>query len=170
LHYLLVESKRMSDHEFKAERINLDGSDIVASLLRRDTPVRFKAHGPSMNPTLRDGDLVQVIPPQIRRLRRGAIVLFQQHGRLTLHRLIGFAGSRPSRLLVCGDASVAGYETTAREHILGIAVWVKQGGRQRDLFGPSARLRGLLRYYARPLRRFLIQVRRGFSHGPTSTN
>jgi signal peptidase I len=64
--------------------------DRIVSLLEQDTPATFRASGPSMNPTIRDGEPVRVRPFQAGDLRPGALLLYRKNRRLVLHRLIRF--------------------------------------------------------------------------------
>jgi hypothetical protein len=48
-----------------------DSLQIIETLLRQQTPVAFQAHGPSMNPTIRDGDRIRVLPLSVATLNTG---------------------------------------------------------------------------------------------------
>ena len=130
---------------------------LVSRLLEQDTPVGFRAGGPSMTPTLRDGDRVRVRPLASGDLRRGAICLYRKNGRLVLHRLV----RKNEMLFFCGDAALEGLEAVDSGDVLGIATMVERAGKSVALDTPFARRRGLLRYRLRPLRRRLIQTLKG---------
>lgn len=127
---------------------------IIASLLEQNTPVRFRAGGPSMTPTLRDGDSVRVRPLVSGDPRRGAICLYRKTGRLVLHRLV----RKNKTLFFCGDAALEGLERVESGDLLGVATDVQRTGRTVALDTRRARLLGRLRYGMRPLRRLLIQT------------
>jgi len=128
--------------------------NIAISLLEQNTPVCFNAGGPSMVPTLRDGEPVQVHPIQPEALREGAILLYRKHGRLILHRLIR-RNRKSNELLLVGDAALRGQDRVSAEEIIGVATAVQRRGRSLPLNTKTARLRGMLRYGARPLRRLI---------------
>lgn len=125
---------------------------IVQSLLEQRTPVSFRVEGPSMTPTLRDGDLVEVLPCPAVSLQRGAIVLFAQSGRLTLHRYVGASRAYPM-LRMAGDAALSGMEQVERDKIYGVAATRERNGRRTRMDTRRQRWQGLCRFYARPMRR-----------------
>jgi len=131
----------------------------VAELIAKGHAVRFGVGGPSMGPLLRDGDEVTVHPAAPAALRRGDLVLFRQHGRLTLHRYVG-RGSR-GLLKTAADAAVRGIEVVPPDRLLGVALLRHRDGRTRGLDTLAARARGLARYWLRPLRRWAIRRRFG---------
>lgn len=57
-------------------------------LLKKGQPIRFRAAGNSMHPTLRQGDTLIVEPCNPTLLAVGDIVLFKDAGRLFAHRII----------------------------------------------------------------------------------
>ena len=61
--------------------------ELCSALLRRGRSVRFRVHGESMKPNLRDGDLATVAPALPHDLRHGDIALTQNDSRLLLHRV-----------------------------------------------------------------------------------
>jgi hypothetical protein len=125
---------------------------IVLSLLRDNTPVSFAAHGPSMNPTVRDGETVQVQPIRPAHLRPGAILLYPHNGRLVLHRLVRIDRGT-GRCLLTGDATLSGTESVSANTVEGVAQWVQRGGKVLRLDSRRARLLGRTRFALRPLRR-----------------
>jgi hypothetical protein len=99
--------------------------------------------GPSMNPSLRAGDLLTVAPCGDRGVRRGDVVIFRPPGedRLIAHRIVLTAGNK---LLARGDNNNRADPWILRpEDILGRVVLVERRGRPRALRGgPSGDLRG----------------------------
>jgi hypothetical protein len=79
----------------KAEKIATENMEQPAlfpraaeGLLRNGQPIRFKAAGNSMHPTIRQGDTLIVEPCNPTLLAVGDIVLFKDAGRLFAHRII----------------------------------------------------------------------------------
>lgn len=133
--------------------------DIISALLQQHTPISFKAFGPSMHPTIRDGESVVVQPLPSGAIHRGNVILYQIHGRLTLHRYV-FNEKRTNRAFTVGDAAVAGGDWVSAADILGVANSVRRNGRVRRLDTRCARWAGLLRFALRPLRRVAVAVYR----------
>lgn len=138
---------------------------IVAALLLQRTPISFKAFGPSMHPTIRDGETVVVQPLPSSAIRCGTVILYQIHGRLTLHRYV-FNAKRTNGVFAVGDASVKGGDWVPTADILGVAACVRRDGRVRRLDTRRARWTGLIRYALRPLRRMAVAVHRRLFHSP----
>lgn len=135
-----------------------DAKTIIEQLLRRRTPATFRAGGPSMNPTIRDGESVRIRPLRAGDPRPGAVALYRRHDRLVLHRLLR-RDPATGAFLAAADAAAAGGEWIAEADLLGIAEWVRRAGRVRRLDSPLARRTGLLRHALRPLRRALLHFR-----------
>ena len=133
-------------------------SEIIAALLRQRTPVSFRAGGPSMHPTVRDGEVVAVRPRPPGAIRRGSVVLYQIHGRLVLHRYT-FNDNRTNRLFTVGDAAVDGGEWIPEADVLGLAAGVCRNGKTIRLDTAGRRLAGLVRFALRPGRRALWNFR-----------
>ena len=125
---------------------------VITGLPKQNTPVCFKAGGPSMTPTIRDGDSVRIRPLAPGDLRPGAILLYRKNNRLVLHRLV----RKSEALLFCGDAALDGLEAVDSDDVLGVAVSVDNTA----LDSPAQRFRGMLRYRLRPLLREILKWRK----------
>lgn len=135
-----------------------DSQEIIESLLRQHTAVTFQAFGPSMNPTIRNGENVRVRPVGTRRPRPGSVILCRFCGRLVVHRLIR-NDEATGRCFLAADAALKGGDWVPAVDILGLAESVRRGARECRLDPLPARLAGLLRYVLRPLRRALWNYR-----------
>lgn len=62
--------------------------------MRAGATVKFTAHGNSMSPRIRDGDMVCVRPTQIAEVEQGDIVLAKVKGRWYLHLVSASSGDR----------------------------------------------------------------------------
>lgn len=136
-----------------------DAREIVAALLHQRTGISFRAGGPSMNPTIRDGDVVAVQPAHANAIRRGSVVLYENHGRLVLHRCL-YRDRQTHRMFAVGDAAVQGGDWIPAADVLGAAESARRGNRIRRLDTRRARWAGLLRFALRPLRRAAAAVHR----------
>lgn len=135
-----------------------DPLTIIKELLQQQTPVTFCAGGPSMNPTIRDGDLVRIQPLDNGALPPGSVILYRINGRIALHRFI--LQEATGRCFVAGDAATTGGDWIQSADVLGIAEWVQRGDQKRRLDTRQARWTGRLRYALRPIRRLLVAVYR----------
>lgn len=136
-----------------------DSLHIIETLLRQHTPVAFHAHGPSMNPTIRDGQCIRVLPVSGERLKPGSVILYPSHGRLAVHRLIHRA-TRTAQWFVAADAALRGGDWVPLSDILGVAESVIRDGREVRLDTRRARWAGRLRFYTRPLRSLALAIYR----------
>lgn len=138
-----------------------DAREIVEALLRQHAPVAFQAFGPSMNPTILDGDVVSIHPLDANAVRRGSVVLFRICGRIAVHRVVSI-DKRTQRIFAVGDAAVAGGDWIPADDVLGVAESARRGETVHRMDTRRARWGGLLRFYLRPLRRGAVAVCRAF--------
>ena len=128
---------------------------LSQTLLSSGLGFRFRARGTSMEPEIRDGDLLHVMPVVAEDLRKGDIVLFADGTKFRAHRLI--VVDRVRGLFVTqGDSGSATDGVLCEQRILGKVV-AKQGpvrGQMRTVRLCGIRARG---------RHFVSQVRRSSS-------
>ncbi|MBN1886869.1 MAG: S24/S26 family peptidase [Thermoflexales bacterium] len=116
------------------ERLTLgqaEFADVSAEILARGSALRFTAHGASMTPFIRDGDLLTLEPVEVAALETGDVILCRTTGNgLVAHRLIGRETCTGETLLVVrGDASCGPGERARPEHVLGRVVSIQRGSR-----------------------------------------
>jgi hypothetical protein len=91
---------------------------LCLELLAQGTPIRFRASGSSMAPTIRDGELLHVVP-LAGAVRMGCVVLYECGGRLTAHRV----RRRDGETLVCqGDGWQCRPERVPLSAVRGVVV------------------------------------------------
>jgi hypothetical protein len=98
-------------------------------------PKRMNFIGNSMNPTLKSGDRLKIIPYDRKRIRRGDVVVFIPPGGATkiIHRVISIDSCR---IRTRGDSSSHLDPWVLKpDHIHGRVVWAKRENRQRRVFG-----------------------------------
>ncbi len=133
-------------------------TEAVVALLQRGDTVRFNAEGNSMVPLIPSGSTLIVRPFRITDAKLGAILLFPHGKRLVLHRLVRIE-KQTGTAMFRGDMHQQGYESVVLTHILGTAIMVRlPDGKERPLHTRFVRWTGLLRYHARPLRRFVSRL------------
>lgn len=108
-------------------------------LLEHGASVRFQAHGSSMSPAIRDGEMVYIRETRLARLRSGDIVLVNGDAGLRLHRLT-VADADRDLFITRGDCGEQDDPAVRGGAIMGIAVAkeVQVGGRM-----VRAKLRGV---------------------------
>jgi hypothetical protein len=68
--------------------------NTVTDLLARGVPVRFRARGDSMHPTIRCGEHLRVVPVEAAEVAVGDVVLARHKRGLTAHRVVWIDGAR----------------------------------------------------------------------------
>jgi signal peptidase I len=117
-------------------------SDLSRSLLAQEIGVWFTARGSSMNPTVRDGDRLRVVPVAERDVKQGQIVLLQTPGgRVVAHRIRRIGRESGRRLLTLrGDSLRRDDGVAPCTQVLGRIVAIERGGRTIDLESPFHRV------------------------------
>lgn len=120
--------------------------EVCTGLLSEGYEVRFGASGESMHPTIRDGEMLTVVPVKARRVKRGDIILYRSGRGLTAHRVIRIERTElhERAFILRGDNCTTCDAPVQAAQILGRAVFVERGGREIALKGLRARLRRLL--------------------------
>ena len=108
---------------------------VLEGLLCEGHPVRFRARGGSMHPTIRDGDALVLTPIQPIALQIGDIVLACQAGRPLAHRIVRLTkrNDRPVRVVLRGDALLSCDLPMVPDAIVGRVIAVERNGRRIDL-------------------------------------
>jgi signal peptidase I len=125
--------------------LNTAFAGLCTDLLRDGRVVRFRASGWSMEPAIRDGDVITVEPVEPGEVRTGDVVLFEADRGLTAHRVVaGLTGSRPG-FLVRGSAESLENEVVALEKVLGRVERIERSGAYRRWRATAQHLRNILR-------------------------
>jgi hypothetical protein len=103
--------------------------DTCTDLLGQGRRVRFRAAGPSMEPTIRNGEVIIVSPAAASGLRRGDIAFYRTERGLIAHRVVGLVSSNPRVFRVRGDAPGCSDESVGEQQILGQVVAVERSER-----------------------------------------
>ena len=130
-------------------------SALTTELLAGGHDVRFSVHGPSMHPTIQEGDRVRL--SRLGRIKRGDIVLCRLQRGLILHRLVGVVPGSSTCYRLRADGVGSEEETVAIDQIIGRAVSVERGDQEIHLSGNWAAV--LLRLRQR-LSRWVTSKRR----------
>lgn len=108
-------------------------SDIIDEVLGQGKTARFVATGTSMEPFIRNGELVD-LAPCVGRPKLGQIVLTRSAGgRLLLHRIVRLQGDT---VMTQGDACALADAPVPRAAILGTVVNLPEGGLNLHLLPP----------------------------------
>jgi len=114
---------------------------LAGQLLQNGHGLRFQAGGNSMQPSILDGDILEVLPLDARPVRRGDVLLVEMDGgNVIAHRVIKTGGSkgRPGFLLK-GDSCLQPDGWVSVAQVLGRAVTLERGERKFDLTSPARR-------------------------------
>ena len=133
--------------------------DLCADLLQSGRPVRFRAPGASMHPTIRDGEVVTVVPVPTREIKRGDVLLYQTDRGLTAHRVIRRLPGPKTAFRVRGDAPGSEEERVAANRVLGKVASVERAGRQLPVDGYRGSGFGALVRLARGFRARVVGLR-----------
>ena len=145
--------------------------DLSAEILRQGGSFQFRAHGSSMVPFIRDGDLLTVAPVAPAGLEIGDVVLFRtRRDRLLAHRLV-HKSERGSEwtLEMQGDARLSSDRPVPGERVLGRVVRVQRDGRTYRPDRGSWLLAARLWIRLLPLRRVLARVTSAVTGAALST-
>lgn len=117
-------------------------SRLASEILARGSLLRFRAHGGSMYPFVKNGDIVQVRPVQGSASGLGDVV-FCRYGedRLLVHRVIGVSSENGRvAFLLKGDSARHRDSPIYPEQVLGQVIAIERGGRKVPLHGGLRRL------------------------------
>jgi len=109
---------------------------VLETLLSGGQPVRFRAPGWSMYPTIRDGDAITVVPLGPSPVRVGDVVLYRKGPAAIAHRVIGV---RPAGFVMRGDAARTCDGPIEPAQVLGRVSAIERNGRtvHLDRMGPA---------------------------------
>jgi signal peptidase I len=110
---------------------------LVAELLSLGHSVRFRANGQSMHPTIRDGEIVTVMPITLAKVRLSDIILYRTDRGVVAHRVMAILNDL---FTLRGDSSDCRNELVAADRVLGKVVAVKRGSRSINLEGRTAKM------------------------------
>jgi GNAT superfamily N-acetyltransferase/signal peptidase I len=134
--------------------------DLSAEILRQGGSFQFRAHGSSMVPFIRDGDLLTVAPTDPSSIGIGQVVLFRtRRDRLLAHRLVRKSEKGGEWILeMQGDARLSSDKPVPGERVLGRVVRIQRGDRIYRPDRGSWLLAARLWIRLLPLRRVLSRV------------
>jgi uncharacterized repeat protein (TIGR01451 family) len=121
---------------------------LCEALLASGQQVRFHVRGLSMQPNLRDGDVVTVATAETSELHRGDIVLSRDRDGLRVHRLISANSS--DELVTTGDTGLENDREPQR--LLGRVIAIERDGRKTSAAGARQRILRASRVVTRRLR------------------
>jgi hypothetical protein len=142
--------------------LSLSGADLAnlsTAILGQGGSFRFEAHGSSMAPFIRDGDLLTVQLVVEVGLQVGDVILYRTDmERLAAHRVVGQRTEGDRLILVArGDAATGPGEEVPAKQVLGRVVQVQRGDRTLDLDRGTRRAAARLWVATAPLGPYLLQ-------------
>lgn len=148
--------------------------ELIFDLLTDGHKVKFRSPGDSMYPTIRNGDVITVIPIETASITIGDIILYRHKSGATAHRVVrtlkqseedsrsaprGSQNRSLSETLLFflrGDAAVVFDDPVSAEQILGKVTLVEREGRHIDPYSFKAFICFKARRMAARLKRFLL--------------
>lgn len=108
---------------------NTDFAALMATILARGKPFRFRAAGFSMSPLIRDGDVLTIVPPQHKALQWGSVAAFlnPSSGKLAVHRVVA---QRGGRYLLKGDNGRQPDGWVDPADVIGVVICVERDGKR----------------------------------------
>ena len=106
----------------------MNATEVIVDLLSRGHAVQFQVHGDSMDPVIRENDMLHVEPS--RDFVRGDVVLVLAARGLTAHRVIARRGSQ---LILRGDNAPAPDDPVEESQVLGKVTYVLREGKKRGV-------------------------------------
>ena len=128
--------------------------ELAADILSEGDLLRFRVHGGSMHPFIRDEDIIEVKPIEASVIRLGDVIFYRSaRGRLLAHRVIKVGAQRGQVALVTKGDSVSRPDQLVRpEQVLGQVVAIKRAGRtirlDRGIYQPISVLWARLSPYS----------------------
>lgn len=114
---------------------------VLEELLREGHPVRFRAPGWSMHPTIRNGEIITVAPLGRSPVRVGDVVLYRRGRAAIAHRVIRVrsASGRSVGFVLQGDAAPSCDRPIELAQVLGRVLAIERDGRRvrLDLLSPA---------------------------------
>jgi len=130
---------------------------LAIEMLGLGHSIRFRAKGNSMRPTIEDGETIIVQPTSCSDLAVGDVILCQNNGSFTAHRLlrIEHGQDRTLSFIMRGDALGTCDEPVHSQRVLGKVVGVERNGRTKPVTGLSVAIRYRGQRWASLLKRHL---------------
>ncbi len=124
-------------------------SELSAEILHAGKALRFRAHGASMQPLVRDGDVLLVRPLEKKPPTVGEIVLCRlPSGSLVAHRIIQkTSGPNGNCVIIQGDAVSIPDGEIALADVYGLVCGIERGNRCINTHRPLVRILGWLAAY-----------------------
>ena len=149
---------QVNDADDQMHELRLDDDtflNLSAEILRRGASFQFRAHGSSMAPFIRDGDLLTVAPRDPSEMDIGDVALYRTHrDRVVAHRVVAKSVQHGHWTLVTqGDARLHPDSPVPGERLLGRIACIRRGNRVYHLDRGPWRLAARLWLWLLPLRR-----------------
>ena len=115
-------------HSTKRQIPATDFEQLASELLETGNKLRFRAHGRSMSPFVKDGDTITITPTDPDALKKGDIAFYRKtDGKPVAHRILGKSTKDNNTFfLIRGDGYVGGKEEIPAENITGIITLIER--------------------------------------------
>lgn len=125
-------------------------TEICSSLLIEGRSVRFRASGWSMEPAIRDGDLITVVPVRPECVAPGDVIYYLAERGPTVHRVVGEMPPERRAYRVSGDSAGPQSEVVPFGQVLGKVDSVQKREPRTLVTRAITRVERLVRLVSRP--------------------
>lgn len=131
----------------------------VQRMLDEGKEVRIRIKGGSMRPFIEDGDSVLLLAYRGGALQLGSNLLTKHQGKYVFHR---YVGKKNGQIVLAGDGNLVLREYIDTTDIIAVAsvLYPQQSAEEINLNDRWARLRGLVWYRIRLIRRIVAKLKR----------
>ncbi|MGE4357158.1 MAG: signal peptidase I [Candidatus Omnitrophota bacterium] len=142
--------------------------EIHINFLKEGKAIWAQTQGKSMEPLIKEGDFVKIVPIKTEEIKRGDIVAFLSNGKekiIIAHRLIK---KKNNKLVTCGDSFIlANDPPLEEERILGKVVAVRRNKREikleKGIWYFYGKFISYLRIYGFPLLALILSLYKIFT-------
>ena len=135
----MVLLKRLSNLDSNLKISNLNLKNLITDVFKNYKKVRFNAHGQSMSPFIKDGDIVTLKPYSAHDLIKPGDIAAVHRGnkKIIVHRITRIDGEK---ILLKGDNCIEFDGHFIKENIMGIVTNIERNGKKL----PSSRITNLI--------------------------
>ena len=145
---------------------SLEFFELSNEILTRGNSLRFRALGGSMNPFIRNGDILEIEPVDEWKIGQGDVIFYRTLGkRLVVHRVIKkFSQNDKQVFVIKGDSIPDCGEDVLLEDILGKVVAIERNGRRMKFDRGLNRLMNIFYAKISPFSRWIYPPLRKIKH------
>ena len=140
----------------------IDFEQLASELLGGGNMLRFRAHGRSMHPFIKDGDILTISPIEPSSLKHGDIAFYRRaNEKLAAHRILSQKRiAEKNVFLIRGDGDIRAPEQIPADSIMGIVIKAEHNGTEIELNSFRKRATANIWSKTQSVRWFIYRVKR----------